>query len=87
MANGAELELIHNPLYDDREINFEIDPITGYPTESMRFTFLDFSDEGNAVPGNIKYMKRKGANDANQNQNLVDLFPFLKLKNEPNWFI
>jgi len=43
MANGAELELIHNPLYDDREINFEIDPLTGYPTESMRFTFLDFS--------------------------------------------
>jgi len=44
MANGAELELTHNPLYDDREINFEIDPITGYPTESQRITFLDFSN-------------------------------------------
>ena len=43
MPNGAELELVHNPLYDDRSINFEIDPITGYPVESMRFTFLDFS--------------------------------------------
>lgn len=46
MANGAELELVHNPLYDDREINFEIDPVTGYPTESQRITFLDFSGQG-----------------------------------------
>lgn len=44
MANGSTLELIHNPLYDDREINFEIDPVTGKPVESQRFTFLDFSD-------------------------------------------
>lgn len=46
MANGSSLELIHNPLYDDRMINTEIDPITGYPVESQRFTFLDFSGEG-----------------------------------------
>lgn len=43
MANGATLELVHNPLYDDREINFEIDEVSGYPLESMRFTFLDFA--------------------------------------------
>ena len=43
MANGGTLELVHQPLYDDREINFEIDPVTGYPMESMRYTFLDFS--------------------------------------------
>lgn len=59
MANGAELELIHNPLYDDREINWEIDPETGYPLESMRFTFLDFSGEGK--DSNIKLMRKKGA--------------------------
>ena len=46
MANGAELELVHNPLYDDREINFEIDPVTGYPVESQRITFLDLTGEG-----------------------------------------
>lgn len=46
MANGAELELVHNPLYDDREINFEIDPVTGYPIESQRITFLDFNGMG-----------------------------------------
>lgn len=56
MANGSELELIHNPLYDDREINFEIDPVTGYPIESMRFTFLDFSEGG--VKSNIQWIDK-----------------------------
>ncbi len=57
MANGSSLELIHNPLYDDREINFEIDPITGYPVESQRITFLDFS--GEAGKSNVKLMNKK----------------------------
>jgi len=56
MANGSELELIHNPLYDDRDINFEIDPISGYPVESQRITFLDFS--GDSGESNIKLMKK-----------------------------
>lgn len=57
MANGASLELIHNPLYDDREINFEIDEITGFPIESQRITFLDFSGEGKK--SNLKIMNKK----------------------------
>jgi hypothetical protein len=57
MANGSSLELIHNPLYDDREINFEIDPLTGFPKESQRITFLDLSGQGNS--SNIKLVKRK----------------------------
>lgn len=57
MANGSSLELIHNPLYDDREINFEIDPITGFPVESQRITFLDFS--GDSGKSNIKLMNKK----------------------------
>lgn len=57
MENGAELELVHNPLYDDRTINFEIDPITGYPVESMRFTFLDFS--GGDGSSNIKLINKQ----------------------------
>jgi len=56
MANGAELELIHNPLYDDREINFEIDEVTGFPKESMRITFLDFSGEG--ASSNIRIINK-----------------------------
>lgn len=56
MANGATLELVHNPLYDDREINFEIDEVTGYPVESMRYTFLDFS-EGKSGP-NVNLMNK-----------------------------
>ena len=57
MANGAELELVHNPLYDDREINFEIDPMSGFPVESQRITFLDFSGEGSK--SNIRIVNKK----------------------------
>lgn len=57
MPNGAELELVHNPLYDDRSINFEIDPITGKPVESMRFTFLDFT--GNGSESNVCMVTKK----------------------------
>ena len=58
MANGSELELIHNPLYDSRDYNSEIDPVTGYPVASQRFTFIDFSGDGES---NIKLMnKEKG---------------------------
>ncbi len=58
MANGCSLELVYNPLYDDREINSEVDPITGYPIESQRITFLDFSgDTGNNT--NIKRIKKR----------------------------
>jgi len=57
MANGAELELVHNPLYDDREINFEIDPMTGFPTESQRITFLDFTGDGSK--SNLRIVNKK----------------------------
>jgi hypothetical protein len=57
MTNGAVLEVVHNPLYDDRSINFEIDPVTGYPVESMRFTFLDFT--GSNGNSNVKIVSKK----------------------------
>lgn len=60
MANGAELELVHNPLYDDREINFEIDPVTGYPMESQRITFLDFKGQGEGGD-NIKLVNKENS--------------------------
>lgn len=59
MGNGAELELIHQPLYDDQSLNFEIDPVTGYPMESMRFTFLDFS--ANQGSQNVKLMNKRNS--------------------------
>lgn len=58
MANGAELELVHNPLYDDRELHYDIDPVTGFPKESQRITFLDFS---NSSEGNIKLVNKKNS--------------------------
>lgn len=57
MANGSSLELIHNPLYDDRDLNFEIDEVTGFPVESQRITFLDFA--GDSSKSNIKIMNKK----------------------------
>lgn len=58
MANGAEIELVHNPLFDDREIHYDIDPVTGYPYESMRFVFTDFlTSEGES---NMLLVKKKG---------------------------
>lgn len=57
MANGASLQLIHNPLNDDVDLHHDIDEITGKPIESMRFTFLDFSGEQNK--SNIKVVKKE----------------------------
>jgi hypothetical protein len=42
MTNGIELTVKHLPLYDDIVHNRKLHPITGKPTESYRFTFLDF---------------------------------------------
>jgi len=72
MANGAELELIHQPLYDDPNINYEIDPITGYPYESQKITFLDVSGDG--VSSNIKRVHRSGAMSLVYQEGLVGPF-------------
>lgn len=58
MANGIELELIHNPLYDDRSLHTDIDPITGKPKESQRITFLDFEQGGES---NIQLVKKENS--------------------------
>jgi hypothetical protein len=60
MANGSTLTLNHNPLYDDRSLNTEIDPITGYPVESMRFTFLDLAGQSSGK-SNIQMVCKKDA--------------------------
>jgi hypothetical protein len=57
MANGSSLELIHNPLNDDKNIHFEIDEITGFPLESQRITFLDFTGDSGS---NIQLIKKIG---------------------------
>ena len=56
--NGITLTLRHNPVYDDREINFKQHSSLLVPIESMRFTFLDFG--GKAGMSNIKYVHKKG---------------------------
>lgn len=59
MANGSSLTLMHNPLYDDRSINHEIDEASGFPKESQRISFLDFS--GDAGESNVQLLKKKDA--------------------------
>lgn len=59
MANGIELEMRHNPIYDMAQYNREIDPITGRPKESKRITFLDLNTADGA--SNLQLVKRNGA--------------------------
>jgi len=58
MANGATVTVAHAPILDDREYNTEIDPVTGYPTQSMRFMFLDLAGEKG---DNIKLVTRENS--------------------------
>lgn len=53
LPNGGSFKLFHNPLNDDKTINREIDPLTGYPLESQRITILDVTG-GNGQSINTK---------------------------------
>lgn len=57
MANGIELEMVHNPLNDDRNLHTEVNPLTGKPYESEKITFLDFA--GDSAKSNIRKMKKE----------------------------
>lgn len=59
MHNGAVLKVIHNPLYDDPETHFAVDPETGIPYESMRFSIFDMSGEG--ATSNIRKVRKQNA--------------------------
>jgi hypothetical protein len=56
-ANGTIVDLMHVPQFDDPRINSGIDPITGYPYESMRMVILDLNGEG--VSSNIKMIEKE----------------------------
>lgn len=58
MANGAELTVAHAPILDDRTLNTEIDPFTGYPKQSLRYIFMDLAGEGN---GNVQLVTRRNS--------------------------
>lgn len=76
LPNGISVEVVHMPLYDDRTINFEIDKITGYPANSLRMTFMDFSGEDGK--SNIKYMKKRNGFAFGYVQGLVGPYGPLK---------
>lgn len=68
MANGAELQVFHVPGYDDPTINSEIDPVTGWPKGSMRYTFLDVGD---MMDSNIKLVSKRGGYTMNYIEGLA----------------
>jgi hypothetical protein len=43
---GTELTVVHLPLYDKKENNRQLHPVTQWPLESYNFTVLDFSMYG-----------------------------------------
>jgi len=56
-ANGIEMEVFHVPAFDDTTVNTQINPKTGFPYESERYVFMDFSGEG--MESNIKLVRKK----------------------------
>jgi hypothetical protein len=59
--NGTVVDLMHVPQFDDPRINNGIDPITGYPYESMRMVILDLNGQG--ASSNIKMVKKENGMD------------------------
>lgn len=55
--NGTKFTMMHNPLYDNTVINRLLHPNTGRPTESYRFTFLNYGI--NDGESNIQKVYRK----------------------------
>lgn len=76
-ANGGVIELVHNPIYDDQSINLEIDPITGKPVESMRYTFMDFGQASGS--DNIQIINKKNGYKFGYHAGLIN--PYGPVKN------
>jgi hypothetical protein len=47
--NGLEVTVVHCPLYDDIVLNRQLDPATGYPLESSRFTIFNIGNNANGA--------------------------------------
>jgi hypothetical protein len=77
LSNGATIELVHNPMFDDP--NSEIDPITGNYIESMRMIFIDVT--GGDGMGNIEIVKKQGAMKFGYVNGLVT--PYGPINNQP----
>lgn len=62
LPTGGTFKLIHNPMYDDRSINTEVEPGTNIPLESQRITILDITGGNNqSINGkdNIHLVRKK----------------------------
>jgi hypothetical protein len=59
LPNGGSVTMVHNPLFDDKDIYTEIDPITGYPVKSQEMVFLDIVGDGNE--NNVLLLEQKNS--------------------------
>lgn len=55
----GQLSVMHFPLYDDLEKQTEINPETGRPTESQRFTFLNLGLGEGITNDNLMFVERE----------------------------
>jgi len=55
------LNVVHFPQYDNTEIHTQINPDTGLPVESQRFTFLNLGLGDGLSGDNLSYMEREGS--------------------------
>lgn len=56
-ANGAVVDLMHVPQFDNPNTSWGTDPVTGYPYESMRMVILDMNGKG--PESNIKMVRKE----------------------------
>jgi len=57
--NGLKVTVVHCPFYDDITFNRQLDPSTGYPLESRRFTIFNIGNNSNGA--NLVKVTLKGA--------------------------
>ena len=56
--NGVTLTIKYMPMYDDLIDNRILDPNTGRPTESLRFSLFNIGNNSDGQPGIKKYVKK-----------------------------
>jgi hypothetical protein len=55
----GSLTVVHYPIYDDIETQTEINPMTGRPAESQRFTFLNLGLGDGFANDNLQFVERE----------------------------
>lgn len=60
LPNGIEIRLVHEPAFDDINIHFEMDPLTGYPKMSQTYVFMEIGAD--SMNSNVVLIEPKSQN-------------------------